>query len=452
MAQLPTSNSLNMECTYMTEGAVMPFCKGCGHSHILKKLNTALEKLKLNPNNICLVTDIGCIGLADSLYDKVHTVHTTHGRSTAFATGIALADKVLADKKLKTIVLIGDGGATIGLLHIVNAALLNSDVTVIVANNFLFGMTGGQQSFFSPLEFITQTSPFGNVIPPLDICKVAVSSKCEFVARKVSTQSDLSDTIADAIVFDGFALVEVLDLCTEWAVEKNNMTGASLFDIALKQGNELGYLINERNREEFGEAYKTRIVTNAAKHNLFTNFIKRESKHNLARQVSVVLAGSAGEKVQSSAALLCEAAVRAGLYTSQKNDNPVTQGSGFSLSEIILSPAKINFTGIEKPTAVIVISNEGLNELVSQNVFERIDLDTQLIFDDSINYNISSFQINLLPFRKICTPKKAALGALDYFIASTRIFPLEILHTVYKEKYGDYNKLYKADLLKEFLD
>ena len=79
----------------------MPFCKGCGHSHILKKLNTALEKLKLNPNNICLVTDIGCIGLADSLYDKVHTVHTTHGRSTAFATGITLADKVLADKKLK---------------------------------------------------------------------------------------------------------------------------------------------------------------------------------------------------------------------------------------------------------------------------------------------------------------------------------------------------------------
>lgn len=132
------------QCSYMTHGAVMPFCKGCGHSNILKKMNDALAMLNLDPKDVCLVTDIGCIGLADALFDKVHTVHTTHGRSTGFATGLAVADKVLASKRMKTVVLIGDGGSMIGLLHIVNAALMNVDVTVIVANNFLFGMTGGQ--------------------------------------------------------------------------------------------------------------------------------------------------------------------------------------------------------------------------------------------------------------------------------------------------------------------
>jgi pyruvate/2-oxoacid:ferredoxin oxidoreductase beta subunit len=94
---------MESSCTFMTEGAVMPFCKGCGHSNILNKLNNALGSLNLDPKDVCLVTDIGCIGLADALFDKVHTVHTTHGRSTGFATGIAVADKVLAEKRLKTV-------------------------------------------------------------------------------------------------------------------------------------------------------------------------------------------------------------------------------------------------------------------------------------------------------------------------------------------------------------
>src|SRR3990172_7967939 len=158
------------ECTYMTEGAVMPFCKGCGHTNILNKLNDALTSLNLKPEDVCLVTDIGCIGLADPLFDRIHTVHTTHGRSTAFATGIELADSILGDSKAKTIVLIGDGGATIGLQHLIQAALLNVDVTVLVCNNFLYGMEGGQSSGFSPTDFVTPSTSWGSFIPPLDFC------------------------------------------------------------------------------------------------------------------------------------------------------------------------------------------------------------------------------------------------------------------------------------------
>src|SRR3990172_12817785 len=133
---LEQSPMLNIQA-YLNDQVKFPFCKGCGHNNVLRRLNESLVALQLGVNDVALVTDIGCIGLADNLFKDIHTVHTTHGRSTAFATGIALADSVLENGKLKTIVLIGDGGAMIGLQHLVHAAMLNVDVTVIIFNNFI---------------------------------------------------------------------------------------------------------------------------------------------------------------------------------------------------------------------------------------------------------------------------------------------------------------------------
>jgi len=458
MEKLLSEINIELECTYMTKGAQMPFCKGCGHSHILRKLDEALLKLKLNPEDVCLVTDIGCIGLADYLFDKVHTVHTTHGRSTAFATGIALADKVLASKKLKTIVLIGDGGAMIGLLHIVNAALINTDVTVLVADNFLFGMTGGQQSAFSPIDFVTQTSPFGNIIPPLDLCKVAISSKAQFVARKISTDKDLVDVIAEAISFEGFSLVEILELCTEYAVEKNKLKGTDLPKIANEHGHELGLLRNEKLRPEFSKIYEEKFLDKVSELNLFSNFLSIESsssndikdfkKYFGVDQLEIIIAGSAGEKVQSSAALLCQAAALNGLFTTQKNDNPVTQGSGFSLSEVIVSNQEIFYTGVDTPFAMIIASLDGLNELQQQGYFNKINSETILIFDESLNIPVQTNRMFRIPLRKSCGPDKAALGGIDFLLNLTQPFKTEIFRNLIQKKFGSYDKLYKEDLSK----
>lgn len=453
MEKLLSNIDINIECTYMTKGAQMPFCKGCGHSHILRKLDEALLKLKLNPEDICLVTDIGCIGLADYLFDKVHTVHTTHGRSTAFATGIALADKVLASKKLKTIVLIGDGGAMIGLLHIVNAALLNTDVTVIVADNFLFGMTGGQQSAFSPIDFITQTSPLGNIIPPLDLCKVAVSSKAQYVARKISTDKDLVDTLTEAISYNGFSLVEVLELCTEYAVEKNKLKGTDLIKIAENHEHQLGVIENKKERKEFSVSYIEKFFKSESDFNLFTNFISPDqntidfnSKFGVD-QIGIIISGSAGEKVQSSAAMLCQAAAQSGLFTTQKNDNPVTQGSGFSLSEVILSPDEIYYTGVDSPIAIIVVSIDGLKELRSQNIFEKVNDGTIIIYDESLDLPVQTKKMYKLPLRKICGPDRAALGGIDVLLNLIEPFPLKNFHSLIEKRFGDYQKIYKGDLI-----
>ena len=80
---------------YLSPVAQLPYCRGCGHSLVVRQLSRAFEQLGLPPRSVALTTDIGCVGLADSLFPYLHTVHTTHGRSTAFATGMALADAIV---------------------------------------------------------------------------------------------------------------------------------------------------------------------------------------------------------------------------------------------------------------------------------------------------------------------------------------------------------------------
>lgn len=431
-------------CTYMTQGAVMPFCKGCGHSNILKKLNDALGKLNLNPHDVCLVTDIGCIGLADALFDKVHTVHTTHGRSTGFATGIAVADKVLASNKLKTIVLIGDGGSMIGLLHIVNAALMNVDVTVIVANNFLFGMTGGQTSSLTPEHFNTVTSPFGSMNPSLDICQIADASKAGFIARKTATDKDLTDVISEAIAFEGFSIVEVLELCTEHGTKRNDLKGNMLLKMAEEEGHKIGVIKNSEARAEFSRKYETDVYSHKGKIKPL-KFISPEFVHNLKRPNGIVLSGSAGEKVQSTAAMFAEAALMSGLEVTQKNDNPVTQGSGFSLSEVIISPEEINYTGVATADYVIVVSENGLKEIKSQDIFNRINDRSIFIVDDSLVIENTGLNVISLPLRKYCGGDKAAVGAIDYIIRKFDPFPHEAFKQLLEKRFGEYDKIFKEE-------
>lgn len=410
--------------SYMTEPCSIPFCRGCGHAHVLRKLNDALVRLQLEACKVCLVTDIGCIGLADSLFALPHTVHTTHGRSTAFATGIELADGVLADSGLKTIVLIGDGGAMIGLLHLVNAALLNADVTVILCNNYLFGMTGGQNSAFSPLDFITATTPKGNVIPPLDICRLMIDSNAGFVARKLATDQDLAATIADAIAFPGFSMVEVVELCTEFGSRRNQLSGTVLRSIVESHGQQLGVLRRDEVRKEFGRIYVEKFPPDGRKGGgKGEGFIGTKFTNRLTKKFGMVLAGSAGEKVQSSASTFCEAAALSGLFSTQKNDNPVTQGSGFSLAEVCLSPGRINYTGIDEPDVVIAVSREGSRELAGRGVFGRCHLETAVICDSDVEIPETRGSIIRLPLRKTFTPARAALGALFIALARLEVFP-----------------------------
>ncbi|MDP7330963.1 MAG: thiamine pyrophosphate-dependent enzyme, partial [Candidatus Marinimicrobia bacterium] len=132
--------------TYIAEGNLpYAFCPGCSHGKILEALSNSLKQQGLGPSEVVIVTDIGCVGLSDK-YFVTHAFHGLHGRAITYASGIKMQNP-----DLKVVVLIGDGGCGIGGHHLLNAARLNTDVNVLVFNNFNFGMTGGQHSVTTPL-------------------------------------------------------------------------------------------------------------------------------------------------------------------------------------------------------------------------------------------------------------------------------------------------------------
>ena len=414
---------------YLAPDAALPYCRGCGHALVVRHLSRALERLQLAPRSVVLTTDIGCVGLADSLFPFLHTVHTTHGRSTAFATGMALAEAVVEPAGLKPVVLIGDGGAMIGLLHLVHAAQLNVDVTVLVHNNFLFGMTGGQHSALTPEGFITSTTPAGNWTPPLDLAKLLAAARAGFLARQYATDGELAEVIADAIAHPGFALVEILELCPAYGTRLNRLTGSGLKELVARQGLEMGRLAAAPARPAFSELYRQQRAA-LTKKPAAAEAVPPAARAALDRERRVVVAGSAGERVQSAAALLGQAALAAGLYVTQKNDNPVTQGTGFSLAEICLSPRPIDYTGMERPDVVIVSSADGWKELAANGTLERCRPETLVVLDDELEALFPAAQrlggrCLRLPLRQRAGAPGAALAGLAAWLALDPALPAE---------------------------
>jgi len=417
------------EARYLSPTAQLPYCHGCGHSPVVRQLSRALEHLDLPPRSVVLTTDIGCVGLADSLFPYLHTVHTTHGRSTAFATGMALADALLEPHGLKPIVMIGDGGAMIGLLHLVHAAQLNVDVTVLLHNNFLFGMTGGQHSALSPVNWVTATTPQGNTTPPLDMLALLRTAHATHLARQLATSPDLSQTIASAISYPGFSVVEIVELCTAYGTRWNQVTGNSLAEVIGGQGYALGEIATGMDRPTFRETLRHEIPSSRPQR-AKPVFPRGDAPAKLAGEMRLVIAGSAGERVQSAAALFCRAALAAGLFSTQKNDNPVTQGSGFSLSEICLSPRPIEYTGMESPDAVLVSSDEGWMELEANGTLAAGRDETLVLMDAEIAANPPKGRVVRLPLRREAHAKRAALAAISAWLEMNHLLPAEAWEAV----------------------
>lgn len=192
-----------------TEAQPYMWCPGCGDGIIVRALAEALSELELPPQKVVIATGIGCWGKADD-YFTTHAFHGTHGRALPYATGIKVGNP-----DLNVIVLMGDGDAvTIGGNHFIHAARRNIDLTAIVANNFNYGMTGGQYSATSPLAARTATSPRGVPEPGFDICALAQTSGANFVARTSAYHVlQIKKYIKQAIQKKGFSLVEVMSPC-----------------------------------------------------------------------------------------------------------------------------------------------------------------------------------------------------------------------------------------------
>lgn len=365
----------------------LPYCPGCSHRIVNIGLSDVLTDLGLSPEEVIVVSDIGCVGLLDK-YFRCHTVHTLHGRSTAIASGLRLVDSA---RPPYIVVAIGDGGATIGLLHLVEAARYDLDITVLIHNNFLYGMTGGQHSGLTPEGFRTRTTPDGSPIPGLKVLKILREAGASFVARVLAQSKELKETIAQGIEHQGFSVIEILELCTAYAMPWNKLTGKKLKELALSQGWELGILHRE--------SHKPKSVEQDTKE--LHKLMPIQPKYNvkLNREYSILLAGSAGEGVQSAARWFTIALNLCGLYTSQKNDNPVTVGSGYSTSVIKISSQPIVFSGLESPDSVIITSQEGYREILSLKETWEVDPEV-VIADETIEMKDTGRMVFYFPLRR----------------------------------------------------
>lgn len=169
----------------------------------------AIDQLGLRQEDIVIVTGIGCSGLIYN-YLRFDGFHGTHGRALAAATGIKIANP-----KLHVIVPMGDGDcAAIGGNHFIHAARRNIDVTAIVINNQIYGMTGGQSSPTTLPQSRTATAPRGHMERPFDICELAKGASATYVARGVTSNPiQLADLLTTAIAHKGFSVVEALSPC-----------------------------------------------------------------------------------------------------------------------------------------------------------------------------------------------------------------------------------------------
>ena len=165
--------------TYMREERLPHiWCAGCGHGILMRDVALAIDNLKLEKKDVIVVSGIGCSSRAAG-YMNFDTLHTTHGRAIAFATGIKMARP-----RLKIVVITGDGdAAAIGGNHLIHAARRNIDMTVVVFNNNIYGMTGGQFSPTTPTGDFATTAPYGSIDPDFDIPKLAEAAGAAYTAR-----------------------------------------------------------------------------------------------------------------------------------------------------------------------------------------------------------------------------------------------------------------------------
>ena len=193
------------------------WCPGCGNGIIMRDVAQAIENLGLSRNQTVIVSGVGCSSRAAGYMD-FNTIHTTHGRAIAFATGIKLANP-----ELEVIVIAGDGDiSAIGGNHLIHAARRNIGLTVVVMNNSTYGMTGGQYSPTTPTNAYGTTAPYGNLDRSFDIAGLAYGAGASYAARGSAYHVQQTiGLIQDGIRNKGFSIIDVASICPTYYGRKN---------------------------------------------------------------------------------------------------------------------------------------------------------------------------------------------------------------------------------------
>ena len=198
------------------------WCWGCGDGVILKAIIRAIDRVGWSMDDVCVVSGIGCSGRMSGYID-CNTVHTTHGRAIAYATGIKLANP-----GKHVIVVTGDGdGLAIGGNHTIHGCRRNIDLNHILVNNFIYGLTNSQTSPTTPRGFWTVTAQYGNVDPSFDAAKLAIAAGATFVGREsVTNPEKIERLLAKGFEHEGYSFFDIFSNCHVNLGRKNKMSEA----------------------------------------------------------------------------------------------------------------------------------------------------------------------------------------------------------------------------------
>lgn len=258
------------------------WCSGCGIGVVMGALIRAIDHLGLKNDEVALVAGIGCTARMP-IYLDFNTLHTTHGRALAFATGLKIARP-----DMKVIAIMGDGDAlAIGGNHFIHAARRNIGITALVVNNAIYGMTGGQYSPTTPIGGKATTAPYGNVEPPFPICELAIAAGATYVARSTVYHAlELDKFLADAISNDGFSVVEAVSYCHTTYGRLNKLGTAADMMRSLKDNSISQTAFEKLSPEE--KANNTKIVRG--------KFVERQRVQYTAAYANLITSVRGGEK------------------------------------------------------------------------------------------------------------------------------------------------------------
>ncbi len=353
------------------------FCPGCSHSQVVNALDMTFQNMGLSGEQIVIVSDIGCSGLFDTFFNT-HAFHGLHGRALTYAAGIKMARP-----DLYVIVTMGDGGLGIGGAHVLSTCRRNPDLTLLVLNNFNYGMTGGQCSATTPEDAQVGSGFLNRLEKPIDACQIMGMAGAGYVARASAYTKALPDQVETAIRFQGFAALDIQGVCPGRFLKQNKLT-PKMINTSLEQMPSLESYSVLNTRKEYGRHYReaaSQLKPAAPPHQIEAQFEPPQSGAGQSCQRSgrkeVVIMGSAGQRIITAGEILCLAGITAGQHASQKNDYPITVLRGHSVSELIISLEKIGYTGIETPCAVIALAQEGVNR--RRNMFGNLPPETLVI-------------------------------------------------------------------------
>jgi len=229
------------------------FCPGCGNGIIMKAMFEAFDMKGIDRlDNVVFVSGIGCAAWIPSPHIDADSIHTLHGRAIPVATGVKLSNP-----QLEVIVISGDGDLIgIGGNHLIHAARRNMDLLVIMVNNMIYGMTGGQVSPTTPLDAKTTTTPYGNIEVPFDTCLLVDKLGANYVARwTVGHYLKLRDSIIRALDKRGFRFIEVISQCTARVCSRLGISAAEYIRMLMRKSVSI-----KRVKDPYNEIVKGNIV------------------------------------------------------------------------------------------------------------------------------------------------------------------------------------------------